>query len=78
MKTFTCPICENKIELPDTVKAKERITCPTCFAQLALHHVHGKLVIGCALCNEPEFDPNNCGDCETRREKKKIYKEGAL
>lgn len=78
MRNFTCPICENRIEVPDQAKVKERITCPTCFAQLALHQVRGRLILGCALCNEPEFDPANCGDCETRREKKKILTEGAL
>ena len=78
MKSFICPICENKIELSDKAKAKDRVTCPTCFAQLALHHVHGKLILGCALCKEPEFDPANCGDCETRHEKKRILTEGAL
>jgi hypothetical protein len=78
MKSFICPICDNRIELPDTAKAKERTTCPTCFAQLALHKVRGKLILGCAICNEPEFDPANCGDCETRREKKKLYTDGEL
>jgi primosomal protein N' len=78
MKIFTCPICENKIDLPDAIKPKERITCPNCFAQLALHNVNGKLILGCAICKEPQFDPANCGDCETRREKKKILTEGVL
>ncbi len=78
MKKMTCPICENPIELPESAKAKDRITCPNCFAQLALHDVHGKLVIGCALCKEPQFDPENCGNCETRREKQTIIKEGKL
>lgn len=78
MIKLNCPICENAIELPDNSKEKQRVTCPNCFAQLALYKHNGKHVLGCAICKEPLFDPANCEDCERRREKKKILEEGAL
>lgn len=78
MIKLNCPICENAIELPDNPKEKQRVTCPNCFAQLALYKHKGKHVLGCAICKEPLFDPANCGDCERRREKKKILEEGTL
>jgi len=78
MIKLTCPICENNIELSDSSKAGSRLTCPACFAQLALFKHQGKHVLGCAMCKEPVFDPGNCGDCERRREKKKILEEGRL
>ncbi|MFH1386426.1 MAG: hypothetical protein ABIH50_02015 [bacterium] len=79
---LNCPICEYMIEIVNTVekkkKQKERITCPNCFAQLGLFQHEGKYVLACALCQELVFDPGNCGDCERRREKKRIIEEGKL
>lgn len=79
MKKMTCPICENKIELPAGTKIGHRVTCPHCFAQLALYKHKGEEVLACALCKNPTFDPVECGDCERRRDKKKaIIEEGQL
>ena len=79
MTKMICPICENKIELPGYGKVGDRITCPHCFAQLAIYKHQGKEVLACALCKNPTFDPAECGDCERRREKKKaIIEEGKL
>lgn len=75
---FQCPICEAKIDLPGSVKKKERVTCPNCFAQLQVYEHRGKFVLGCALCGEPTFDPTRCDDCERRREKKTLLEEGKL
>ena len=76
---MTCPICETKIELPKNTKIGERMTCPTCFAQLALYKHEGKHVLACALCKNPTFDVNECGDCERRKEKKRVLiEEGKL
>jgi len=79
MHKVTCPICETVFEIPQGTKLKERLTCPNCFAQLALYEHKGKKVLACALCKNPNFDPEECGDCERRREKKEaIIKEGKL
>lgn len=78
MIKMTCPICENSLDIPDKAKPKDRLTCPHCFAQLALHKHDGKLFLGCAICQEPVFEPANCGDCERRRERKSILEEGRL
>ncbi|MBN3033678.1 MAG: hypothetical protein JW873_06250 [Candidatus Saganbacteria bacterium] len=75
---LTCPICEFNFEVPDSTKPKARITCPNCFAQLALHDHKGKKVLACAICKNPIFDPAECGDCERRREKRTILEEGKL
>lgn len=76
---MTCPVCENNIDLPDKAKTGERVTCPTCFAQLALHKIGGRLLLACAICKNPVFDPAECGNCERRREKKRaIIEEGKL
>jgi len=73
-----CPICEYDMEISDRTKLGKRITCPNCFAQLGLFKHEGKQVLACAMCKEPVFDPSKCGDCERRREKKKILEEGRL
>jgi primosomal protein N' len=73
-----CHICESVIDIPDKTKPGERITCPSCFAQLGLFKFKNKVVLGCAMCKEPIFDPGNCGDCERRREKQAILEEGRL
>jgi hypothetical protein len=78
MKTYQCPICDNNIEVHDHTKPGERITCPHCFAQLALHKHKGQLVFACAICREPVFDPSQCAECERRRERKLILEEGRL
>ncbi len=73
-----CPICENEIEIPEGAKEGTRLTCQTCFAQLALYLHGGEKVLGCAFCKEEIFDPDQCAECERRREKKKILEEGVL
>jgi hypothetical protein len=73
-----CNVCESDIDIPENAKPGTRITCPTCFAQLGLHKFEGKLYLGCALCKDVVFDPKACGECERRREKKSILKEGRL
>jgi hypothetical protein len=78
MPVYKCPVCETGIDIPDNVKVQERFTCPTCFAQLALHKHKRKKVLACAICQEPVFDPANCADCERRREKKTLLEEGRL
>lgn len=78
MTTMTCPICENKIELPAGAKLGHRVTCPYCFAQLALYKNNNHNVLACAMCKNPTFDPAECGECERRREKKSIIEEGKL
>lgn len=74
----SCPICESIIQLPEKTKEKERVTCPNCFAQLALFKHKGKPILGCALCQKPVFDPASCGECEVRRERKALLEEGRL
>lgn len=73
-----CPICETKIEIAADARSGQRLTCPNCFAQLAVFSHQGKRVLGCAICKEPLFDPGNCEDCERRRERKKILEAGEL
>jgi ribosomal protein S27E len=73
-----CNICENEIEINENTKPGTRITCPNCFAQLAVYKHKGKLVIGCAMCKESIFDPSNCERCERRQEKRELIKEGRL
>ena len=73
-----CPICEAKVDVPDSIKDKERVTCTSCSGQLALVKHKKKLFLGCAICEEPTFDPAKCDECERRHELKKLYKEGEL
>ncbi len=75
---YQCPICETNNEVSDSAKKGERITCMGCSAQLSLYKYKGKLIIACALCDKPTFDPVNCDECERRHELKKLYKEGEL
>lgn len=78
MQTRKCNVCETEIEIPDNPKHGQRITCPNCFAQMAIYLIKGKHVIGCAICKESIFDPENCENCERRREKKRLLEEGRL
>ena len=78
MKNFKCPICEAEIKMEEPLKISERFNCENCFAELALHKHKKNIFLGCALCKEPGFDPNNCADCERRQEKKSILDEGRL
>ena len=78
MKTHKCPICESEIEISDDAKIGDRYTCPSCFAQLALYKHRHKMVIGCAICKEENFNPENCEDCSRREEKKRLLEEGRL
>lgn len=73
---LACPVCENEVDIPKNIKVKQRITCPSCFAQLALTKFEGKPTLACALCQEPVFEPDNCEECERRHEGKTIIKEG--
>lgn len=78
MKTHKCPICDEEIDIPDKFKRGQRITCPNCFAQLALYVHKGATILGCAICKESIFNPENCENCENRREKKRLLEEGRL
>lgn len=79
MIRLNCPVCEHKIELADSVKDGKRITCPNCFAQLGLFKTKKQIILGCAVCKEPVFDPSLCGECERHREKKRaILEKGEL
>ncbi len=78
MHNFHCPICEAKIEVSDSAKAGDRITCMNCYTQLALYKIKKKHIIGCVSCKETVFNPQNCIDCGRRREKKKLLEEGRL
>ncbi|MDI6732083.1 MAG: hypothetical protein QME05_05900 [Candidatus Margulisbacteria bacterium] len=78
MLNLDCPICETKVEISDSVKAKERVTCPNCFAQLQVYKYKGKNILTCAVCADPIFDPAKCDDCERRRERKVLLEEGRL
>jgi hypothetical protein len=73
-----CPVCESEVEIPKDLKPKQRITCPVCFAQMALTRHNGKPTLACALCSEPVFDPDGCAECERRHEGKTIINEGKL
>jgi hypothetical protein len=73
-----CPVCENPVEIPDGGKAGARATCTNCFAQLAVFKNKIDYFLACAICKEPVFDPANCGDCERRRERKRLLEEGRL
>ena len=75
---MNCPICEHQVELPQGAQAGSRFTCGNCFAQLALHRHKGRLVVGCATCKEEIFDPLNCENCDSLRDKKKLLEEGRL
>jgi hypothetical protein len=79
MKKVNCPICEGPIEIGDQDKSGKRITCPNCFAQLGLFNIKGHPILGCAICKEPVFDPDNCSECERRHQKQKeLIEEGNL
>ncbi|NQT29525.1 MAG: hypothetical protein HQ596_03025 [Candidatus Saganbacteria bacterium] len=78
MINLNCPVCETKIELPDLTEAGHRLNCLNCFAELAFYKWKGKNVLGCALCKEPVFEPQNCENCERRLEKKRLLEEGRL
>ncbi len=75
---LNCPICESPVELDDDTRISERLTCPTCSAQLALHMHKQEKFLTCPTCKEPIFDPQNCEDCDRRKEKKRLLKEGRL
>ena len=76
MLKFSCPICENRIELPEDVRPGYRFSCERCFAQLAVHKHRKKMFLGCPFCKEEVYDPGNCDLCERRHEKVKLYKDG--
>jgi primosomal protein N' len=76
--TISCPVCENPIEIGKALKEGTRFTCPRCYVQLALYRRGGKWILGCAVCKEENFDPENCEDCERRRERKRNFEQGIL
>ncbi|MFH1683747.1 MAG: hypothetical protein ABIA67_02560 [Candidatus Margulisiibacteriota bacterium] len=78
MHEKNCPVCEGPIEIPDSAKIGDRLTCPNCFAQLALYKHKKEQIIGCAICKEAVFNPENCEDCTRREEKKRLLEEGRL
>lgn len=78
MAKLNCPICEIKIDIADDKNEKGRITCPNCFAQLAVYKHKGRMIFGCAYCKESVFDPARCDECERRHEKKRLLEEGRL
>ncbi len=78
MSGLRCPICEANIDFSENAKAGERVSCPNCYAQLALYKHKGKWVVGCAFCKEPIFDPARCLECERRHERRKLLEEGRL
>lgn len=78
MAAYKCPVCDSDVEVSDQAKVGERITCPSCFAQLALHKHKKETLLACAVCKDPVFDPGNCEDCERRREKRRLLDEGRL
>lgn len=78
MAVYKCPICDNSFEIADSTKIGERLSCPNCSAQLALRKFRGKKVLTCPTCKEEIFDPQNCEECETKREKKRLLEEGRL
>jgi len=78
MTNFKCPICETKITVEDSAPKGQRITCPNCYAQLAIQQVKDKKFLACAICKEAVFEPDNCEECERRRERKKLINDGEL
>ena len=78
MAVYKCPICESNFDVADNTKPGQRLSCPTCSAQLALRKHRGKLVLTCPTCKEEIFDPQNCEECETKREKQRLLNEGRL
>jgi len=59
-----CPVCEFVFEIPE--KAKQRITCPNCFAQLSTKKLKGKMRLVCAICEDTIMDPERCANCERK------------
>lgn len=63
---FKCPVCEHEIQLQEGTKDGDRITCPNCFAQLAIKIEEGRKKLKCALCANPKLA--DCKpDCERRQ-----------
>lgn len=62
-----CNICEHEIDVSG-MKEGQRLTCPNCFAQLAVRITNGKKALRCAICklDEVECTP----DCEVRFKKR--------
>lgn len=78
MLKLSCPICEAPVEVPPLVEERTRVTCHNCFAQLAVYRQKDEIILTCAMCKESIFDPENCENCDRRREKKRIFEEGRL
>jgi len=68
-----CNVCEHEIEVSG-MKEGRRLTCPNCFAQLAVNIINGKKVLRCAICRKGEIECS--ADCEIRfskREKRGFF-----
>lgn len=62
-----CPVCESPNELKDNHKEGQRFSCGTCFAQLTIRKIKGKLVAVCALCKKSDMECKVCDERESRR-----------
>ncbi|MBI5400264.1 hypothetical protein HZB07_06660 [Candidatus Saganbacteria bacterium] len=78
MAVHRCPICDHEIDVPANFKPGQRLTCPYCFVQLALHQHKREVFLACPVCKEAVFDPQTCENCETRRDRKRFLDEGRL
>lgn len=72
MIQVNCNICDTRIELPDGTAEGKRFTCPTCFAQLSLKKLKGKLVAACAMCKKIVMECEVCDEREAIRVEKDL------
>ncbi|MFH2034477.1 MAG: hypothetical protein ABIJ26_07235 [Candidatus Margulisiibacteriota bacterium] len=52
---YSCPVCDDPVDLPDTIKAGYRFTCPNWSAQLIIRTFSGKHEVRCAICPTPDM-----------------------
>lgn len=74
MHEVKCPVCDHKMEVADSTKHGDRITCPNCFAQLVFDTTNGKMSARCAMCEQNKVECSE--DCEKRlseREKRGFF-----
>ena len=72
MTKVTCPVCETKFEISQSVKPGGRFSCPHCFAQLALRKIGKEHKAVCAICKSPTMDCKSCDELEIRRTEKDL------
>jgi len=68
-----CKVCEHEIDAAG-MKEGQRLSCPNCFAQLAIYIIKGKKALRCAICKKGELECTS--DCEvkmTKREKRGFF-----